>query len=97
MPAIAPAYEDLSSVRPLGTVRAFQIATLVTFLAASSAPTPLYRFYQESWGLSAVMLTTIFAVYALALLLTLLTFGSLSDHVGRRPVIFVALVLVEPR
>jgi MFS family permease len=94
MPAATTLCEDPSSTKPLAAARLFQIATLVTFLAASSAPTPLYRFYQESWGLSAVTLTTIFAVYALALLLTLLTFGSLSDYVGRRPVIFVALVLV---
>ena len=35
----------------------------------------------------------IFAAYAFSLLAALLTVGSLSDHIGRRPVIFAALVL----
>ncbi len=35
----------------------------------------------------------IFGVYALSLLAALLTVGSLSDHLGRKPVIFAALVL----
>jgi MFS family permease len=71
----------------------FQIATLGAITCASSAPTPLYRIYQEHWGFSPVMVTTVFAVYALSLLLSLLTVGSLSDYVGRRPVIFAALIL----
>ena len=45
------------------------------------------------WGFSALTLTFIFAVYAFALLGGLLVFGSLSDHVGRRPVLLAALVL----
>ena len=69
------------------------VATLVAFLAASSAPTPLYRVYQEAWGFSAVMLTVVFAVYAFSLLLALLTVGALSDHLGRRPVIVAALAV----
>ncbi len=68
-------------------------ATLVTFLAAAGAPTPLYVMYQRALRFSALTLTTIFAVYALALLLTLLTVGALSDHVGRRPVLGASLVL----
>jgi MFS family permease len=68
-------------------------ATLVTFLAAAGAPTPLYVIYQRELRFSAITLTTIFAVYALALLLTLVTVGALSDHVGRRPVLAVSLVV----
>jgi MFS family permease len=68
-------------------------ATLVTFLAAAGAPTPLYVIYQRELRFSAITLTTIFAVYALALLLTLVTVGALSDHVGRRPVLVVSLVV----
>jgi hypothetical protein len=66
---------------------------LLTFLAASSAPTPLYHLYQEGLHFSAGMLTLIFGVYAISLLAALLTVGSLSDHLGRKPVIFAALVL----
>lgn len=71
----------------------FLAVTLLTFLAASSAPTPLYHLYQEGLHFSAGMLTLIFGVYALSLLAALLTVGSLSDHLGRRPVIFTALLL----
>jgi MFS family permease len=84
------------SLRPrLPRAAAFWVvgATLVIFLAAAGAPTPLYVVYQRALRFSAITLTTIFAVYALALLLTLLTVGALSDHVGRRPVLGVSLVV----
>ncbi|MBS1164511.1 MAG: transporter [Proteobacteria bacterium] len=70
---------------------ALHAVTLIAFLAASSAPTPLYPLYQAAWGFSALMITVIFAVYAAALLTTLLFFGALSNHWGRRPVIVLAL------
>jgi hypothetical protein len=66
---------------------------MLCFFAASSAPTPLYHVYQQAWGFSSALLTLIFAVYALSLLTTLLVFGSLSDYLGRRPVILAALLL----
>ncbi|QXQ20581.1 MFS transporter [Pseudomonas tolaasii] len=72
---------------------AFLVVTVLTFLAASSAPTPLYQVYQENLHFSAAMLTVIFGVYAVSLLTALLTVGSLSDYLGRKPVIFVALLL----
>jgi MFS family permease len=71
----------------------FLAITLLSFLAASTAPTPLYHLYQEQLHFSAAVLTLIFAVYALSLLAALLTVGSLSDHLGRKPVIFAAVVL----
>lgn len=67
-------------------------AIAVTFPAASAVPSPLYRVYQERWGFSASTLTAVFAVYALALLASLLVVGALSDHVGRRPVLGVAIL-----
>lgn len=71
----------------------FLVVTVLTFLAASSAPTPLYQVYQDNLHFSAAMLTVIFGVYAVSLLAALLTVGSLSDYLGRKPVIFVALLL----
>jgi MFS family permease len=69
-------------------------ASIVGFLlAGSSAPTPLYAVYQAAWGFSPITTTVVFGVYALAVLASLLTVGSLSDHVGRRPVLIVALIL----
>ena len=71
----------------------FGVVAAVTFSASSSAPTPLYRLYQEHLGLSPLLLTVIFAAYAFSFLAALLTVGSLSDYVGRRPVTFAALVV----
>ncbi|GLY31722.1 MFS transporter [Kineosporia sp. NBRC 101731] len=67
--------------------------TSVVFLAAASAPSPLYVVYQQQWHFGAPMLTLVFAVYAVVLLLTLLVVGGLSDFVGRRPVIVTAVAL----
>jgi MFS family permease len=71
----------------------FLAITLLSFLAASTAPTPLYYLYQEQLQFSSAVLTLIFGVYALSLLAALLTVGSLSDHLGRKPVIFTAVIL----
>ena len=68
-------------------------ATLALFLFGASAPSPLYVVYQQRFGFSATTLTAIFAVYALALLITLIPAGALSDQVGRRPVILAAVTL----
>jgi MFS family permease len=68
-------------------------ALLVTYLAASTAPSPLYALYREAWGFSALTLTLVFSTYAFALLAALMFFGALSDHRGRREVLIAALVL----
>jgi MFS family permease len=59
---------------------------------ASAAASPLYRVYQVQFRFSAATLTAVFAVYVLVLLATLLVFGSVSDYLGRLPVIITALV-----
>jgi MFS family permease len=72
----------------------YLLASIVLFfLAGSSAPTPLYAVYQAEWGFSPITVTVVFGIYALAVLAALLVFGKLSDHVGRRPVLLVALLL----
>ena len=42
----------------------YAVTTSVLIFAAASAPTPLYRLYEASWGLSAFTVTAIFAAYA---------------------------------
>jgi Major Facilitator Superfamily len=66
---------------------------LVLFLFAASAPSPLYVVYQARWGFSEITLTSVFAVYALALVLVLVVTGSVSDRVGRRSVLVLSLAL----
>jgi MFS family permease len=74
---------------------AFWLVAGVLFLslAAASAPAPLYGVYQAQFRFSAATLTAVFAVYALVVLITLLVFGSLSDYLGRRPVIIATLAV----
>ncbi|AYG65160.1 MULTISPECIES: MFS transporter [unclassified Rhizobium] len=81
----------ISSARRLAPF--YYAATSALFFAASSAPTPLYRLYQQAFAFSPVLITVIFAVYAFALLASLLIVGSISDHLGRRPVIFASILL----
>ncbi|ORT52930.1 MFS transporter [Frankia sp. KB5] len=71
-----------------------QTSMIGSFLAASSAPTPLYPVYQARWGFSPITVTVVFAVYALAVLAALLTVGALSDHIGRRPVLLASSLLL---
>jgi MFS family permease len=94
MLALRPA-SHLGVTRRLPRGAAFWVVggTVAALLAASSAPSPLYPIYQQEFGFSALELTTIFAVYVLALLLSLLTVGRLSDFTGRRPVLAGALVV----
>jgi predicted MFS family arabinose efflux permease len=87
MTATAPTRRAL----PAGVAFGLLTSILVTLLASSSAPTPLYATYQAHWGFSPVTITVIFGVYAVAVLASLLVTGSLSDHVGRRPVLIGAL------
>src|SRR3954470_650775 len=81
--------------RQLSHATAFWLvaATLVFLLFASSAPSPLYVVYQARWHFSPLTLTSVFAVYVVALLVSLVFAGSLSDRVGRRPAIVLALLV----
>ncbi|WP_225814551.1 MFS transporter [Streptomyces spinosus] len=84
----APRRRGLGPIASLGLLASI----LVSLLASSSAPTPLYAIYQARWGFSPITVTVVFGVYAVAVLVALLVFGKISDHVGRRPVLFVALI-----
>jgi MFS family permease len=81
--------------RELGPPAAFAALAVVfvLFMAASSAPSPLYVVYQQQWDFSATTLTTVFAVYVLGMIAALLVLGALSDHLGRRPVLLSAIAL----
>jgi MFS family permease len=66
---------------------------IVALLASSAAPTPLYAIYQAKWHFTPITTTVVFGVYAMAVLVALLTLGKLSDHVGRRPVLLTAIAV----
>src|ERR1700693_719134 len=60
-------------------------------MLGTTLPTPLYVIYQGQWHFSAVVVTLTFAVYAVAVLATLLLAGRPSAQAGRKPVLAVAL------
>ncbi|GAA0903591.1 MFS transporter [Streptomyces asiaticus] len=88
----APPVADPHHVPRKGAFRSVA-ATFVLFLAASSAPSPLYVIYQQQWRFTAWVLTLVFALYVVGLLGSLLVVGALSDHLGRRPVLAAAIGL----
>ncbi|MGN6405305.1 MFS transporter [Sinomonas sp.] len=75
--------------------RGFWIVTAVfaATMAYATVPTPLYVIYQRQQGFSALMITVIFAAYALGVVVSLLLAGHLSDKVGRRRMAAIAVVL----
>src|SRR5258705_203768 len=67
----------------------------VSYLASSSAPTPLYPIYQGEWGFSTIAISFVFGIYAIAVLGALLVAGRLSDYVGRRPVLMIVATAIQ--
>ena len=69
---------------------AFAFASVMAF---TTAPTPLWSLYAQRDGFSSLTVTIVFAVYALAVALSLFLAGHLSDSHGRRRVLLPALAL----
>jgi MFS family permease len=81
--------------RTLPPTAAFAGASLAfaALYLAAGAPTPLLVVFERQWGFPSSVLTIAFAAYALGLLGALLVVGSLSDYLGRRPVLVVSLLV----
>lgn len=62
-------------------------------MVGTTLPTPLYPFYEQQWGFSPLVITVIFAVYAVGVIAALLFLGSVSDRIGRRPALLAGLAL----
>lgn len=60
---------------------------------AAGALTPLLVAYKQQWGFPPEMINVAFAVYAIGFLAAALILGSLSDYIGRRPVLIGALIV----
>jgi MFS family permease len=79
--------------RTLSPPLAYALVAGVVGLAlfASITPSPLYGTYRELWDFSPLVLTLVYGTYAFGVLVTLILAGRISDEVGRRPVLLVAL------
>ena len=60
-------------------------------LAFSAVPTPLYVIYQHRDHFSTLMITVVYAVYAVGVIVSLFLGGHVSDWVGRRRVLAPAI------
>lgn len=74
-------------LRPLVTVW----LAWVLLMAGANLATPLYAVYAQRFHFSSLVLTAIFATYAIVLVPSLIVFGRLSDRLGRRLVILLGL------
>ena len=74
-------------------MRGFIIATVafVSVFAASAVPVPLYSAYQAQFGLSNMDLTIMLLAYLAGVISMLLVFGRVSNAVGRKPIVRIAL------
>jgi predicted MFS family arabinose efflux permease len=77
---------------PAAAFAGIAVAYAGLYLAAG-APSPLFVEYQQQWGFPAGLLTIAFAAYAFGLVAAILVTGSLSDFIGRRPVLIGALAI----
>ncbi|MFB7496646.1 MFS transporter [Streptomyces sp. NPDC056161] len=62
-------------------------------MMGTTLPTPLYELYRRQIGFSELIVTVVFAVYAVGVITALLVAGDFSDVLGRRPMLFCALGL----
>lgn len=67
-------------------------AFAVTMLG-TTLPTPLYPIYSETMGLSQLVVTVIFAAYAVGVIAALILVGGWSDQVGRRRMLAAGVAL----
>src|ERR1700761_5447476 len=59
----------------------------VAVMIGTTEPTPLYAFWERSYGFGAIVTTLVFATYAVGVIAALLFAGRDSDVDGRRPVL----------
>jgi MFS family permease len=66
----------------------------VSVMMATTEPTPLYAFWERSYGFGAIVTSLVFATYAVGVIAALLFAGRDSDVDGRRPVLAACAVIV---
>jgi Major Facilitator Superfamily len=66
---------------------------LLTNMAFSAVPTPLYVIYQQRDHFSAIGGTIVYAVYAVGVIASLFLAGHVSDWMGRRRILVIGLLV----
>lgn len=62
-------------------------------MAYSTVPTPLYPLYQELDGFPVAIITVVFAAYAVGVVASLFLLGHVSDWMGRRRMLVIAILV----
>jgi len=60
-------------------------------MLGGTLPIPLYVIYEKQLGFGPLGVTVVFAVYVIGTLVSLVTLGDLSDHIGRRKVLAIGI------
>src|SRR4051794_28328585 len=93
LPPAAPAMQPPQRARRYAVSFWVAAAAFLVNMGFSAVPTPLYVLYQQRDHFSTIMLTVVYAVYALGVIASLFLGGHLSDWVGRKWVFVPALLL----
>ncbi len=80
-----------SNTNPAAGKYPIAAAAIGALAAGIYMPTPLYELYRRDWGLSPGEITLVFAMFASSLVPSLLFLGGISDEIGRRKTLLIAL------
>ena len=70
---------------------ALTAGVLLVMMLGGTLPVPLYVLWEKQMGFGPLGVTVVFAAYVVGTLAALLVLGDLSDHVGRRIVLAIAV------
>lgn len=83
----------MASANPAAGRYPIAAAAIALLLAGVFMPTPLYQLYHREWGLSPSQISVVFASYAASLIPSLLFLGGISDGIGRRRTLLIAITI----
>jgi MFS family permease len=66
-------------------------SVLLVMMLGGTLPVPLYVLYEKQMDFGVLGVTVVFAAYVLGTLVVLVAFGDLSDHLGRRATLAIAV------
>jgi MFS family permease len=93
---VSSLYFDLSDgEQRMNTHRVILVVSyaFAVVMMGAAIPTPLYPIYRHEINFSVLVVTFIFAAYPVGVLIALLLLGDLSDQVGRRRALLLALAV----
>jgi MFS family permease len=64
---------------------------LLVMILGGTLPVPLYVLYEKEMGFGPLGVTVVFAAYVAGTLFALVVLGDLSDHIGRKKVVAIAV------